>query len=71
MEPKENKKQQKTHALAYCGIKEKAITRNECVFRMTSFIPKENGPHPAHDKNMQLLTGSVILPLHFTAMINE
>ena len=38
---------------------------------MTSFIPKENGPHPAHDKNMQLLTGSVILPLHFTAMINE
>jgi hypothetical protein len=39
---------QKIHPLAYCDIKEKAITRNECVFRMTSFIQKENGPVPAH-----------------------
>jgi len=69
--PQESKKQQKTHPPAYCDIKEKAITRNECMFRMTSFIPKENGPQPAHNENMQLLTNSVILPLHFTAMINE
>ena len=38
---------------------------------MTSFIPKENGPQPAHNENMQLLASSVILPLHFTAMISE
>lgn len=33
---------------ACCDRKEKAITRNECVFRMTSFIQKENGLLPAH-----------------------
>ena len=65
------KNSKKTHPPAYCDIKEKAITRNECVFRMTSFIPKENGPQPAHKENTQLLTSSVILALHFTAMINE
>lgn len=47
MEPTEEK-QQETHPPAYCDIKEKAITRNECVFRMTSFVQKENGPQPAH-----------------------
>lgn len=46
MEPTE-RKQQKICPQAYCDIEEKAITRNECVFRMTSFIQKENAPEPA------------------------
>lgn len=47
MEPTE-RKQQKICPPAYCDIEEKAIIRNERVFRMTSFIQKENTPQPAH-----------------------
>lgn len=47
MEPTE-RKQQKICPPAYGDREEKAITRNECVFRMTSFIQRENASQPAH-----------------------
>lgn len=68
---KENNK--RIHPPAYCDIKEKAITRNECVFRLTSFIQETNGPQPAPQTRdaHQLLNGKWLCPRHFPAVIDE
>lgn len=73
MEPRE-RKQHKMCPLAYCDLEEKAITRKECVFRMTSFIQRENAPQPAHQTwhtHIPPPNGNVHLPLYFIAMIDE